>query len=106
MIIVTYSSYLQRQEWKAGSAKRFGPGVRVYDPVPPALNSIDLANFQLKLAGLKVKQSSAEKGWGKYEVTLANEIRARHANSAVFAAQWRALVLEFDKKLLGACYMG
>lgn len=70
--------------------------VRAYDPRPPASQKVDINNFPLKLAAVKVNM--AKSGMEKFEISLSNEIRASHLADPVHGASWRSLVLEFDKK--------
>lgn len=72
--------------------------VRAYDPTPPQQEKVDLNNFPLKMAELKVDNS--QKGMRKYRVSLSNEIRAAHLSDPAHAGDWRSLILDFDKKLL------
>ena len=72
--------------------------VRAYDPKPPPSEKVDINNFPLKLATVKVNM--AKTGIEKFEISLSNEVRGSHLADPVHGATWRSLVLEFDKKLL------
>lgn len=72
--------------------------VRAYDPCPPPQERVDLNNFPLKMAELKV--DSSQKGIRKYRVMLSNEVRAAHLSDPAHSGNWRSLILDFDKQLL------
>ena len=70
--------------------------VRAYDPKPPPAEKVDLNNFPLKLAELKV--DNALKGLQKFRISLPNDVRSAHLSDPVHGGNWRDLVIDFDKK--------
>ena len=84
------------QDWKRNGTLM--GQVRAYDPTPTQQGGVDLQNFPLKLA--QVKLDSGKRGVEKYRVTLSNQVRSSHLSDPVNGPNWRDLVLDFDKKFL------
>lgn len=76
--------------------------VRPYDPTPPPSSQLDIQKYPLKIASIAI--DSAKKGWGKYKITLSNQIRSKYAEDPIHAPQWKELILDFDQKLLDVSF--
>lgn len=53
--------------------------------------------FPLKLASIEVDES--KKGWGRYKISLGNDIRKRHLDDPVQTSSW-SLTKSYPSKIL------
>lgn len=74
--------------------------VRRFEPNPPAeeSESVDIASFNLKM--VQVSVDPRKKSIERFKVELPMQVRALHMRDVEFGPSWRALLKDFDERLL------
>ena len=77
--------------------------VRRYEATPPQPipgKESDLSQFPLRLVKLDFSADPKATGWDKYRISIPPTIRGRYLDDAIYSAEWKSLMNDFDAKLL------
>ena len=77
-----------------------GDEIRPYSPDAPGASEseINLSEYTFKL--VQVSVDNRKTSWDKFSFKLPQAVRAMYHNDVVYGAEWRALIKDFDDRLL------
>ena len=81
-----------------------GQNVQQYRSKAPILEEVNVSDFPLQVARLDIIPNKT--GWGRFKFSLPQSFRQIYQNDIVYGADWRELINDFDRKLLGPEFSG
>ena len=84
-----------------------GQDVMAYEPNMPEPTedpAVDVSKYPMQLVELTVLPD--KRGWSRFKISLPQNVRQRYIDDVVYGQEWRDLLQDFDKQLLGSTCRG